>query len=325
MNTDEVNANQGKIVLAPMEGVVDSTMRHVITQLGGVDLCVTEFIRVTDRVLSPREILKHATELSESGLTPSGVPVAVQLLGSVPEVLAQSAIEAVKMGAPSIDLNFGCPSKTVNKHRGGAVLLDEPDLIHAIVKTVRQSVPQNIAVTAKMRLGNLDKSLALDNAKAITDAGADGLAIHARTKVEGYKPPAHWEWIGRIKEEVDIPIVANGEVWNCEDYQRCRALSGCEDVMIGRGLIARPELGLMIKSYQLGTSHSGAAWHDIISILLHYFAIVESQLPPKYVHGRIKQWLHMMRPQREEAEGVFREVKILSDLNQLRARLEAEL
>jgi tRNA-dihydrouridine synthase C len=186
-------------------------------------------------------------------------------------------------------------------------------------------VPDHIPVTAKMRLGNLDKSLAIDNALAIQEAGANSLAVHARTKVEGYKPPAHWEWIGRIKERVDLPLVANGEVWNCEDYQRCRELSGCDDVMIGRGLIARPELGLMIKSFQLGQSSEGEAWSKIILLLLEYFDFVEQKLPPKYVHGRIKQWLHMMRPQRGEAEKLFFEVKTINELHDLRSILEREL
>ncbi|WP_036552446.1 tRNA dihydrouridine synthase [Neptunomonas japonica] len=325
MNADKVNTQAGKIILAPMEGVVDATMRHLITKLGGVDLCVTEFIRITGYVLPEKEFLKSAPELARQGKTPAGIPVVVQLLGSEPELLAMNAISAAKMGAPAIDLNFGCPSKTVNKHRGGAVLLDEPALIHQIVKAVRQAVPDNIPVTAKMRLGNLDKSLAIDNAVAIQEAGADSLAVHARTKVEGYKPPAHWEWIGRIKESVDLHVVANGEVWNCEDYQRCKDLSGCDDVMIGRGLIARPELGLMIKSYQLGQSGDGAAWSQVVLLLLEYFSFVEQKLPPKYVHGRIKQWLHMMRPQREEAEKLFFSVKTINDLSDLRACLEREL
>jgi tRNA-dihydrouridine synthase C len=325
MNPAKENTQIGKIILAPMEGVVDATMRKLITQLGGVDLCVTEFIRITGYTLPEKEFLKYSPELDNHGNTPAGIPVVVQLLGSEPELLAMNAIRAAQMGAPAIDLNFGCPSKTVNKHRGGAVLLDEPALIHQIVKAVRQAVPDSIPVTAKMRLGNQDKSLAIDNACAIEEAGANSLAVHARTKVEGYKPPAHWEWIGRIKEHVSLPVIANGEVWNCDDYQRCRELSGCDDVMIGRGLIARPELGLMIKSFQLGQSSEGEAWSKIIMMLLDYFGHVEAKLPPKYVHGRIKQWLHMMRPQRPEAEKLFFDVKTIHDLDDLRSMLEREL
>ena len=320
-----MNLSKGRVILAPMEGVVDANIRHLLTRLGGIDLCVTEFIRITDRLLPEHEFYRHATELSGDGTTPSGIPVVVQLLGSDPQALAANAYRAAHMGAPAIDLNFGCPSKTVNKHKGGAVLLDEPDLIHEIVSHVRQAVPAHIPVTAKMRLGNYDKTLAIDNACAIQAAGADGLTIHARTKVEGYKPPAHWEWIARVKEHVTLPITANGEVWSCADYARCREISGCEDVMIGRGLIARPELGLMIKSYQKGSQKEAAAWHEVIHILLDYLDLVEAMLPPKYVHGRIKQWLNMMRPQRDEASELFAVVKGMTDVTQLRAMLEAQL
>lgn len=317
--------DQGKIILAPMEGVVDYTMRKLVTELGGVDLCVTEFIRVTEQLLPRKEFLKHAPELYEGGRTSAATPVAVQLLGSDPEALAMNAIRAARMGAPSVDLNFGCPSKTVNKSRGGAVLLDEPSLIHDIVKTVRAAVPDKVPVTAKMRLGNKDKTLAFENAVAIEEAGANGLAIHARTKVEGYKPPAHWEWIARIKEQVNLPIVANGEVWTCDDYRRCRDISGCEDVMIGRGLIARPELGLMIKADRIGEQATAAAWHEVLKLLLHYFDHVEAKLPARYVHGRIKQWINMMRPQREEAEALFAEIKVIKDLTLLRSYLVEQL
>ncbi|RVU32966.1 tRNA dihydrouridine(16) synthase DusC [Neptunomonas marina] len=308
-----------------MEGVVDYTMRKLVTELGGVDLCVTEFIRVTEQLLPRKEFLKHAPELYEGGRTSAAIPVAVQLLGSDPEALAMNAIRAARMGAPSVDLNFGCPSKTVNKSRGGAVLLDEPNLIHDIVKTVRAAVPDKVPVTAKMRLGNKDKTLAFENAVAIEEAGANGLAIHARTKVEGYKPPAHWEWIARIKEQVNLPIVANGEVWTCDDYRRCRDISGCEDVMIGRGLIARPELGLMIKADRIGEQATAAAWHEVLKLLLRYFDHVEAKLPARYVHGRIKQWINMMRPQREEAEALFAEIKVIKDLTLLRNYLVEQL
>lgn len=320
-----VNPVDGKIILAPMEGVVDACVRHLLTDLGGVDQCVTEFIRITEQVLPRKEFMKRVPELAQDCKTAAGTPVVVQLLGSDPEMLGRNALKAVRLGAPCIDLNFGCPSKTVNRHRGGAVLLDEPELVYTIIKTVREWVPEAIPVTAKMRLGNRDKSLALDNARAVQEAGASGLTIHARTKAEGYKPPAHWEWVARIREQIRLPLVANGEVWTPDDYFRCRDVSGCDDVMIGRGLIARPELGLMIRSLQQGGSGDGASWQVIVQMLLRYFDHVEAALPERYVHGRIKQWLQMMRPQREEACQVFEEMKRLKALSELRYRLECEL
>jgi tRNA-dihydrouridine synthase C len=308
-----------------MEGVVDASVRDLITQFGGVDQCVTEFIRVTDRVHPRHQFIKHAPEIEHQCLTPTGVPVAVQLLGSDPEQLAGNARKVAKMGVASIDLNFGCPSKTVNRHRGGAVLLDEPELIHQIIRSVRDAVPDEVLVTAKMRLGNKDTSKAIENAVAIQEAGAAELAIHARTKLDGYRPPAHWEWIAKIKEHVNLNVVANGEVWTPDDYQRCREVSGCDDVMIGRGLIARPELAMMIKALSAGQPSQAAEWSSIVTMLLKYFTLVEQKVMPKYVHGRIKQWLNMMKSQRPEAVELFDDVKQIRCLTTLRSHLEAQI
>lgn len=142
-----------QIALAPMEGLVDEILRDVLTGVGGIDWCVTEFIRVSDRLLPPSSFRKLAPELDSAARTRAGTPLRVQLLGSDPLCLADNAAFACSLGAPAIDLNFGCPAKTVNKSRGGAVLLKEPELLHSILREVRKAVPAHIPVTAKMRLG----------------------------------------------------------------------------------------------------------------------------------------------------------------------------
>lgn len=310
-----------QIILAPMEGVVDPLMRALITRLGGVSSCVTEFIRVTDTLLPRSTFLRHAPELTTGGRTLSGVPVIVQLLGCRPDMLAANAVRAAELGAPGIDLNFGCPSKTVNRHRGGAALLDTPETIHAIVKAVRAAVPAAIPVSAKMRLGNRDKSLVLDNACAISEAGADALTVHARTKLEGYKPPAHWEWIARIRERIATPVIANGEIWSLEDYHRCREISGCSEVMIGRGLLARPLLALRIRLALQGQPAPADDWQTNLIVLRSYLELIAQHMPLAQVQGRIKQWVHMMRPQHPEARQLFERIKTLRDPDQLAAAL----
>ena len=304
-----------------MEGVVDYTMRDLLTQVGGIDHCVTEFLRVSDSVLPAKVFRRLCPELHNGGKTPSGTPVILQLLGSDPSVLAGNARKGAKLGAPGIDLNFGCPAKTVNRSKGGAVLLDTPELIYEIVKAVREAVPEGVPVSAKMRLGNKDKSLAMENAHAIKDAGADSLAVHARTKLEGYKPPAHWEWISRIREAIDIPVVANGEVWSWDDYQRCREVSGCDDVMIGRGLIAKPDLAKVIKHHQVNESFTSFNWDHVLKLVELYLNRIEQDIAAKYVHGRIKQWLHHLQREYVEAERLFQKVKKLKEPSALRVAL----
>jgi tRNA-dihydrouridine synthase C len=228
--------------LAPMEGLVDEILRDVLTRIGGIDWCVTEFIRVSERLLPAATYRKLAPELFAGARTRAGTPMRVQFLGSDPQCLADNAAFACTLGAPVIDLNFGCPAKTVNKSRGGAVLLKEPELLHAIVREVRRTVPAAIPVTAKMRLGFTDKEGALDCARALAEGGASQIVVHARTKVEGYKPPAHWEWVARVQEAVAVPVFANGEVWTLDDWRRCREISGVDDIMLGRGLVSRPNM-----------------------------------------------------------------------------------
>ncbi|WP_415881568.1 tRNA-dihydrouridine synthase [Neptuniibacter sp. QD34_54] len=310
-----------KIVLAPMEGVVDYTMRDLLTQVGGIDHCVTEFLRVSDRVLPAKVFRRLCPELHNGGKTPSGTPVILQLLGSDPSVLAGNARKGAKLGAPGIDLNFGCPAKTVNRSKGGAVLLDTPELVHEIVKAVRQAVPAETPVSAKMRLGNKDKSLAMENAHAIAEGGADSLAVHARTKLEGYKPPAHWEWIARIREAVDLPVVANGEVWNWQDFQRCREVSGCDTIMIGRGLIAKPDLAKIIKYHLAGEEVSSYNWTQVVPFIEAYLNRIERDIAPKYVHGRIKQWLHHLQREYPEAGELFSQIKCLKAPSEIRQTL----
>jgi tRNA-dihydrouridine synthase C len=197
-----------------MEGVTDWAMRDLLTEIGGIDQCVTEFLRVTDNLHGDPIFYKNCPELLTGSLTRSGTPVFVQLLGGKAQPLAANALRAAELGALGIDLNFGCPAKTVNRHDGGATLLKSSDRLYNIVKAVRDAVPKNIPVTAKIRLGFDEPSACLANAEAIEAAGADWLTVHCRTKTDGYKPPAYWEWIAKIKEVTKIKIVTNGEICN---------------------------------------------------------------------------------------------------------------
>jgi tRNA-dihydrouridine synthase C len=234
------------IILAPMEGLLDFTLRDILTRVGGVDRCVAEFIRVTGTLLPERVFTRVVPELKHGGVTPAGVPVRAQLMGSDAVCLAENAARLAGLGPAGIDLNFGCPAKVVNRHGGGAALLDDPELIARIVGAVRRAVPQAVPVSAKMRLGFNDDSRTMECAHAIVDSGASELVVHARTKLDGYRPPAYWERIARIKAAVNIPVIANGEIWTVADAMRCRELSGCDALMLGRGMVSDPWLALAI-------------------------------------------------------------------------------
>lgn len=301
-----------KLVLAPMEGLTDPLMRELLTKVGGYDWCVTEFIRVTDSVLPDHVFYAFCPELLNGGKTQSGTPVHVQFLGNDPERLAQNAQRAAALGAPAIDMNFGCPAKTVNRHRGGAVLLDEPDVIYELVKAVRDAVPLHIPVSAKMRLGYLDEQHTLDNAHAIAAAGASWLTVHARTKADGYSPPAYWEKLPPIQQAIDIPVIANGEIWNLEHAQRCLAVSGCPDLMLGRGAVTRPDLVNQVRN---NSNEVQITWQDLLALQIEFL-----QGPTKTdqgLVGRYKQWLGMLTHGYEEAAQLWQTAKRIKNTTEL--------
>ena len=295
-----------------MEGVVDHLMRDMLTRVGGFDLCVTEFVRVVDQKLPHKTFYRLCPELHNDCKTPSGVPVKIQLLGQHPEWLAENAMTAVELGSPGVDLNFGCPAKTVNKSKGGAVLLQHTQQLHDIVYAVRQAVPAHLPVTAKIRLGYEDKSLAIDNAVAIDEAGASELVVHARTKTEGYRPPAYWDWIKKIKAVTRLPVIANGEIWNHDDAVRCMQASGCDDLMIGRGALAMPNLARHIRGEE-----APMAWQDLSQLLIDYSGYEIFGDKGRYYPNRIKQWCGYLKRQYPQAETLFSNIRRLQKADEI--------
>ena len=303
-----------RVVLAPMEGVLDHLMRDLLTKVGGYDFCVTEFVRVVDQLISDRAFFRYCPELKNANAygctTEAGTPVRVQLLGQNPECMADNAAKVIELGSHGVDINFGCPSKMVNNNRGGAILLKDPENLYQIVSAIKNSVPEDAIVSAKIRLGYEDKALAIENAQAIESAGANELTVHARTKVEGYKPPAHWEWIAKIKQNINIPVIANGDIFNQMDAQKCLEISKCKDIMVGRGALMLPNLAQVIKQTDI-LPVNVMPWHEVQNLLLDYTRCETYGDKSKYYPNRIKQWLKYLKLQYIEADTLFQEIRTL--------------
>lgn len=310
-----------KLFLAPMEGVVDWVMRDTLTRLGGIDQCVTEFLRVTDRLHPESVFYKNCPELKTGSRTRWGTPVFLQLLGGQAEPLALNAQRAAKLGALGIDLNFGCPAKTVNRHDGGASLLKSCDRVHTIVKAVRDAVPASVPVTAKIRLGFEDPTKCIEIAQAIEEAGATWLTVHCRTKTDGYKPPAYWEWIPRIKENVKMKIVANGEIWNVADFHRCVEVTRCEDYMVGRGVMSNPYIFRQIKQSLGKEPVEEMNWARTKILLPRFFESSTIYINDYFAVSRTKQWMKALSLKNQEAKSVFDEIKVLKKPQEFRATL----
>lgn len=311
-----------KLFLAPMEGVVDWVMRDTLTRIGGIDQCVTEFLRVTNRLHPESVFYKNCPELKTNSETRWGTPVFLQLLGGQAEPLALNAERAAKLGAKGIDLNFGCPAKTVNRHDGGASLLKSCDRIYDIVKTVRDAVPASTPVTAKIRLGFDDPSHCLDIAQAVEEANATWLTVHCRTKTDGYKPPAHWEWIPKIKERVKIKIIANGEIWNVDDFHRCVEVTQCEDYMIGRGVMSNPFIFKQIQQSLKKETVEEMNWEKAKPLLPQFFEASTLYINNHFAVSRSKQWLRALSLKNPEAKPVFEQLKVLKDPVEFQTQLE---
>jgi tRNA-dihydrouridine synthase C len=304
-----------RMLLAPMEGLLDHHLRDILTRVGGIDRCVSEFIRVSDTLLPERVFFRIIPELAHGGCTPSGVPVRGQLLGSDPACLAENAARLASLGTTGVDLNFGCPAKIVNRHGGGASLLDEPELLHRIMAAVRRAVPSDLPVSAKMRLGTESAMQAEECALALAEGGAGEIVVHARTRRDGYRPPAHWDRIADLRAVVRVPLVANGEIWTVEDALRCREMSGCTDLMLGRGIVADPGLALALRA-ALGEPWPETAaldWPGLLGLLRLFWLGLELHITPRHRAGRLKQWLNFLRRRYPEAEGAYERWRTLND------------
>ncbi len=298
------------IVLAPMEGLLDFVLRDILTRVGGIDRCVSEFIRVTNTLLPERAFLRVVPELGTGGCTPAGVPVRPQLLGSDPDCLADNAARVAGMGADGVDLNFGCPAKVVNRHGGGAALLQDPELLFKIVQAVRRAVPPHQIVSAKMRLGFLDDSRAEDCALALEAGGAGEIVVHARTRADAYRPPAYWSRIADIGAVVRTPLVANGEIWTVQDALNCRTQSGCQQLMLGRGMVSYPGLAHAIRqSGGASEAVQAAPWEALHPHLQAFWQLVRATLERRQQAGRLKQWLNFLRRHYPQAQLAYDTLK----------------
>ncbi|MDE1234246.1 tRNA dihydrouridine(16) synthase DusC [Vibrio aestuarianus] len=315
-----------RVILGPMEGVLDHLMRELLTQINDYDLCVTEFVRVIDQLLPDHVFYRLCPELENDSCTQSGVPVHVQLLGQEANWMAENAVRAASLGARGIDLNFGCPARLVNRSKGGAALLQHPELIYQVVKACRDAVPDHIPVSAKIRLGWEDPNDCFEIVDAIEQAGANELTVHARTKAGGYKASEiKWDYINQIRQKTSIPLIANGEIWNYADGQACIETTGVDSLMVCRGAFNVPNLGNVVKH-----NHKVMPWHDVVDLMLRYSQYEIKGDKGLYYPNRVKQWFAYLRQQYPQANELFREIRtfntaapIVEHIERYRASLHA--
>ncbi len=290
------------VYLAPLEGLADAPMRKVLCQHGGYDLCYSEFIRVTDDKVPPKTFLREVPELKNDAKTEDGTPIRVQLLGDNPKTMAASAKTAYDLGATSIDLNFGCPSRFV--HHSGAMLLKEPELLKSIVLCVRDALPDDCVLSCKVRLGFLEVSEAKDIILAVAQEGVQEICVHARTRKGLYRPDSlHWEAIKDLhKYKGRAVLIANGNINSLQDAIFCEKVTLCHNFMCGRGGFAIPNLGHCIKEGTAPYSYSELL-KTCREVLLTFKDTPRSD---KIVMDRTKQFLGYAKMNRTDVNDFFR-------------------
>jgi tRNA-dihydrouridine synthase B len=234
-------------VLAPMAGVTDTVFRRFIKNLGGCGLIMTEFTSA-DGVLRDQRVRGRYLHFYEDEH-----PISAQLFGSSPAVLADAARLVEDLGFDLVDLNLGCPAKKVVKCNGGSGLLRDLPLIRQIFEAVRAAV--KIPFTVKFRAGwSDDEIVCVELARMAESCGLGAVALHARTREQGYSGTARWEWIASVKQAVKIPVIGNGDIRSPEDACAIVAQTGCDAVMIGRMAPANPWIFRQIEQYVGGAT-----------------------------------------------------------------------
>ncbi len=272
-------------VLAPMAGVTDTVFRRFIRNLGGCGLIMTEFTSADGVLRAKDQKAKRYLHFYEDEH-----PISAQLFGSNPQVMAEAARMVEGLGFDLVDLNLGCPAKKVVKCNGGSGLLRDLPAIGRIFEAVRKAV--TIPFTVKFRAGwNDEEVVCVELAKMAEDCGLCAVALHARTREQGYSGNARWEWIAAVKDAVKIPVIGNGDIRSPEDACAMVSQTGCDAVMIGRMAPANPWIFRQIEQYcrSLTPSYDQPSELDRYEMIRTYFRmLIEEELPDAV--GKMKQF-----------------------------------
>jgi tRNA-dihydrouridine synthase B len=270
------------LILSPMAGVTDISFRRLLKRRGGIGLTVSEFISVEgltrNNPKSKRQMRFYEAER----------PFAVQIFGAQPERMRLAAEMAEEVGADILDVNCGCPAPKVVKHGGGSALLRDLPRLETILKEVKKAI--TIPLTIKIRAGYSDNSInAIETAKVAESCGVEHIALHGRTREQGYRGVADWDLVKQIKESVSVPVSGSGDVTSIEQALARFRETGCDGVLVGRGAMANPWIFRQIEDAIHGREPFQPTLQDKQNVLLEYFEMLREDMPQLAAIGRMKQ------------------------------------
>ena len=270
------------LILSPMAGVTDVSFRRLLKRRGGIGLTVSEFISVEGLTRSNPKSKRQMRFYEDER------PFAVQIFGGQPERMRMAAEMAEEIGADILDVNCGCPAPKVVKHGGGSGLLKDHPRLETILQEIKKAI--TIPMTVKIRAGFYDHTInAVESARLAEACGAEHIALHGRTKEQGYRGLANWDLVKQIKETVQVPVSGSGDVTSIQQaFDRFRE-TGCDGVLIGRGAMANPWIFRQIEDAMHGREPFRPALADKRAVLLEYFDMLREDMPQLAAIGRMKQ------------------------------------
>ena len=306
-------------VLAPMAGVTDTVFRRFIRGLGGCGLLMTEFTS-SNGVVGSSRTRKPGPTLEYLAFEPDEHPISAQLFGSDPVVMAEAARVCQDLGFDLVDVNLGCPVKKVVRCNGGSGLLRDLLLVERILREVRAAV--SIPLTLKSRSGWNDQEIvAVPLARLAEDCGVDALALHPRTREQGFAGRADWGLIAEVKTVVQIPVIGNGDIVTPEDAGRMAAETGCDAVMVGRAAASDPWIFHQIEQYLGMGRYDTPTAEDRYGIMRSYYSRLMDRAEPDLV-GKMKQFATYFSHGVRNGAGLRREIHLSQTASEILERLD---
>jgi nifR3 family TIM-barrel protein len=270
------------LILSPMAGVTDVSFRRLLKRRGGIGLTVSEFISVEGLTRSNPKSKRQMRFFEDER------PFAVQIFGGQPARMRMAAEMAEEVGADILDVNCGCPAPKVVKHGGGSGLLRDHSRLEEILTEIKKAI--KIPLTIKIRAGFYDHTInAVETARLAEACGVEHIALHGRTKEQGYKGLANWDLVRQIKEVVSVPVSGSGDVVTVEGaFQKWRE-TNCDGILIGRGAMANPWIFRQIEDALAGREIFQPTLEDKRGVLLEYFEMLREDMPETPAIGKMKQ------------------------------------